>query len=320
MYFVTNRFFKEKAKSPQSLAKGKKRTVRFDLKNNLVSNQIYFCKKEGEKLYEIGSSAFFNEIKESGYSDVLLYVHGFNNFPKKHIFPRTERLQKMYDAHLQTKKVLVIPLIWPCNSKFGMLRDYVDDQMNADASAFAMVRAFEKFIAHSQKNKECSMRLNVLAHSMGNRVLRETLIKLKYEVFPKVFPQVFRNIFLVAADVVNETLHRGESGSVLSEACRNCVVYYASDDLALNGSKIINLKSKVVSRRLGHTGVEDMQRVSPNVYNIDCDDFNNLYDFPKGHSYFLDDDEEKAGKLFLHTVHAIESGRVHFYKENALTL
>ncbi len=254
-------------------------------------------------------------MKNSGYTDILLYIHGFNNYPKKDIFPRAKSLQKMYNKTLVKKKVLVVPIIWPCSDKVGILRDYVNDQVSADATSYAIVRAFENFITHSQQSLECSMRINILAHSMGNRVLRETLVKLKYDVFPKVFPKVFRNIFMIASDVVNETLHKDEPGSVIAESCRNCVIYYANDDLALNGSKIINLKNKIVSKRLGHTGVEDMGRVSKNVYNIDCDDFNNSYDRPKGHSYFLKDRDGDFGKVFLHTVEAIESGRV-VYGEN----
>jgi len=123
----------------------------------------------------------------------------------------------MYDSYLVDKKVLVIPIIWPCTNKGTTLTNYIDDQPSADASSFAMLRAFQKFIAHAQATLDCNIRINVLAHSMGNRVLRETLIKLKYDVFPKVFPKVFRNIFLVAVDVVNETLHKDESGSVITD-------------------------------------------------------------------------------------------------------
>jgi len=51
-------------------------------------------------------------------------------------------------------------------------------------------------------------------------------------------------------------------------------------------SKISYLKNKVASTRFGHTGPEEMKKVQANVYTIDCDNFNNKYDFPKGYSYF----------------------------------
>ncbi len=317
MYFITNRFFKEDIESPSD---GSVREVTFDMNNNVTASMFYYCKKEDDKLYEIQSKNFFTEIKNlDEYTDIVLYIHGFNNYPDKDIFPRAEKLKSMFDKTLKKKKVLVIPVIWPCNDKVGILRDYISDQNNADASAFAMARAFESFIKHTQ-DATCNKRINIIAHSMGNRVLRETLIKLKYDVLSHAMPQVFRNIFMIAADVVNETLHKDESGSVISESSRNCVVYYANDDLALNGSKVINVKNKIVSKRLGHTGVEDMQKVSNNVYNVDCDDFNNSYDKPKGHSYFLDTRKGELGKVFKHMAEAIDSGRVKFYRNNELIL
>ena len=65
------------------------------------------------------------------------------------------------------------------------------------------------------------------------------------------------------------------------------VVYYASDDLALRFSKVANLKNKIASRRLGHTGPENMDRTPANLYAVDCDDVNTAYDMPEGHSYFV---------------------------------
>jgi len=46
------------------------------------------------------------------------------------------------------------------------------------------------------------------------------------------------------------------------------------------------LKNKIAYRRLGHSGPEDMRQTPSNVYAVDCDDVNSVYDTPKGHSYF----------------------------------
>ena len=84
---------------------------------------------------------------------------------------------------------------------------------------------------------------------MGNRVLRGTLESWARDY--GAIQGVFRNIFMVAADVVNETLEKNNSGQYIPSACRNLTVYYASDDFALRSSKVANLKNKIVSRRLG---------------------------------------------------------------------
>ena len=48
-----------------------------------------------------------------------------------------------------------------------------------------------------------------------------------------------------------------------------------------------------------------------NVYSVDCDDVNNMYDSPKGHSYFRSGaDEGIAGAVFNHIFDCLLTGRV----------
>ncbi len=307
MLFVTNR-------EPQgSIRTRKGRKYKFDLNKNAPSNSIYCCERIAEDNYlEIGSEGFMTKLRESKAEQLLFYIHGFSNLPEPDIFPRVAQLQAYFDKK-QANLIQVVPIIWPCDNDFGIIKDYWDDQKSADNSAFSFARVLQKFMAWRDQTPEdapCFKRINILAHSMGNRVFRETLSMWnKYDLANGV-PLLFRNTILMAADIVNESLEDGEGGRLISQASRNVSVYYASDDLALRSSKISNLKNKVASRRLGHTGPEDMDKVQSNVYAIDCDNFNNKYDFPKGHSYFLNDEKDKVGKVFEHMFNTIKTGRV----------
>jgi len=208
-------------------------------------------------------------------------------------------------------------LIWPCDNDRGIIKDYWDDQKSADASAYSFARVLDKFLAWRNSEKynpqadPCLKRINVLAHSMGNRVLRETLAAWDEYDLANGVPLIFRNTFLVAADLVNESLEQGQRGELISHASRNVTVYFASDDLALRASKASNLKNKVASRRLGHTGPENMELTPANVYAVDCDDVNNAYDKPKGHSYFRSGRTPGVpGLVFDHIFASLVSGRV----------
>ncbi len=254
-----------------------------------------------------------DKLKKSKEDQLLFYIHGFSNLPEVDIFPRANTMQVLFDAKKQSF-IKVIPIIWPCDNDMGILKDYWDDQKAADASSFAFSRVLEKFMKWRESNstldKPCLKRINILAHSMGNRVLRQTLVQwAKYDQGGKV-PMIFKNIFLVAADIVNESLERDNPGSLISQSCRNVVVYYASDDLALRASKVANLKNRVASRRLGHTGPENLDAISRNVYSIDCDDVNSKYDKLKGHSYFLEDEKDNPGKVFMHLFNVLKGKRV----------
>lgn len=309
MLFITNRFPKEGIRTDIG------REFEFDLENNAASNSVFYCARDNKgNCTEIGSADFLKRLKISPYRQILIYVHGFAN-PPNDVFTRANNLQMLCDK-AKKNEVLVVPIIWPCDNDISIVRDYWDDQKSADQSAYSFARVLGKFIEwrnsseNNPENDPCLKRLNVLAHSMGNRVLRGALVAWNKYDLPNGVPLLFRNTFMVAADVVNETLHKDKDGRVICDASRNVVVYHASDDVALRASKAANLKNKIASRRLGHTGPEDMNQTPKNVFRVDCDDVNNDYDWPKGHSYFCFGKREgQPGLVFKHIFKCIESGR-----------
>lgn len=307
MLFITNRGFKEGYRSEVN------RKISFDADNNAPSNSVFFCSRKNTDDYiELGSSLFLQEISDSKADHILLFIHGFNQKPED-AFLNAQLLQESCDAK-NKNGVQVIPVVWPCDNDIGVVKDYWDDQKTADMSAFSFARALNKFFQWSSSAKSikpCFKRINVLAHSMGCRVLRETISVLCRYDLAFGMPQIFRNIFLMAADVRNETLEFNQPGISIAHAARNVLVYYAADDLALRSSKLINLKNRIVSCRLGHTGPENIDRVPKNIYAIDCDDINDVYDPPLGHSYFINQQNSKdPGVVFDHLFGLVQTGRV----------
>ncbi|MCV6595901.1 MAG: alpha/beta hydrolase [Mangrovicoccus sp.] len=306
MLFITNRMPKGSQFRPMSR---RARHFQFDLRINAAANALFFCEAgpDGQHL-EIGSQAMFARLRASDYRQVLLYLHGFNTSPATAL-RRAAQLQRLCDA-AGPGEALVVPMIWPTDDDPGVLRDYFDDQRSADASGFAFARAFGKFMSWRDQDAACLKRINLLAHSMGGRVLREAMARWNKDDLPNGVPMLFRNIFLVASDLVNETFEPGQPGLLMCHAARNLVVYHAAEDLALRASKLANLRNGIASRRLGHTGPERMEKVLPNVISVDCDAVAMQYDRDKGHSYFLDDRAGNPGQVFAHIFAALQSGRV----------
>lgn len=288
----------------------------FDLTNNAPGRAFFCCSRKKKNSYEeIGSQGLLSELKASKYRQLLLYIHGFSNLPED-VFAAVEETQALCNKK-KANEVLVVPVIWPCDGDQGLVNAYWSDQKSADASAFAFARMFEKFIEWRNSadanpaEDPCTKRINLLAHSMGNRVLRQTLENWRKYDQKGGLPLLFRNSFMIAADIVNESLEKGEAGELVSHTSRNVVVYYASDDLALRASKVANVPNYEASRRLGHTGPEDMELTPRNVYAVDCDDVNTVYDNPKGHSYFRSGKKKgEPGVVFDHIWQTIMTGRV----------
>jgi esterase/lipase superfamily enzyme len=323
MLFITNRVLVEGMTPMIENAPQLPRTVSFDLANNQAEQSVYLCDRKGTDDYtEIGNQAFFTQLKNSGVKEILLFVHGYSNLPEPAIFPRVEKLQRLFEQK-SPGHTLVIPVIWPCKKGVGVLQDYFNDEIAADQSGIAFSRLFQMFLTwrteHSTQEKPCTIRINILAHSMGARVLRASFTgNVKY-FLPQGMPLVFHNIFLAAADIVNEALEPGQEGQYISTAARNAVIYYAAGDLAMRASKVANV-GEIASRRLGHTGPEHMDKVNKNVYAIDCDDFNNLYDPPVGHGYFSDNGTDgQPGLVFNHMWECMRTGRVPMPSPNDRT-
>jgi len=319
MFFITNRQPKGNF-SEQTL--GKK--YEFDLDRNASCNSVYYCERKGKDDHlELGSLNLMKQLKISKAKNIIFYIHGFSNLPEDDIFPRVKVLQKLFD-NKEKNFALVIPIIWPCDNDKGIVKDYWDDQKSADFSAFSFARVLQKFMKwrddFTSDDSLCLKRISILSHSMGNRVFRETLHQWNRYDLANGVPLLFRHSFLVAADIVNEALEEGKKGRLISQSSRNVSVYYSSGDLALRSSKISNLKNKVASRRLGHTGPENMRKVQSNIYSIDCDEISNKYDFPKGHSYFLENKKEKAGKVFEHIFNTMKTGRVKAEKNRTFII
>lgn len=304
------------------------------VKTDSPANQVYFCSyvNDGKEamIKDIGSLNFMKIVRENNYKQVLLYIHGFNNQPED-AFRQGNILQQLCDIYKQ-KECLVIPVVWPNHDRTGIVRDYWDDQKSADMSGFAIGRAISLFTQWQQQNRrddiQCLKYMNILAHSMGNRVLKEAMYNWgHYDSFRKV-PMIFRNIFMVAADVVNNTLEPSQKGGYIPYAAKNVVVYYAGDDRALQGSKIANMENRVITKRLGHGGPTSGSMVQ-NVYAVDCDSVNSKYDI-LGHTYFINANliEQKgntfltkdfAGKVFEHFFNCIVTGQVSGEQKQKIT-
>lgn len=303
MLFVTNRRLNEGRRSSAG------RSISFDLTDSEPGASLYFCQRRGPGLYEeLLAAPFLGRLRRSPRQQILLMAHGFNCQPEKDVFPRAAELQNLCDM-LAPGLVEVVPLVWPCDDDFGVVLDYWDDQASAEISGHAFARLIGKFIDWRDRavpEEICLKHVNVLAHSMGNRMLRSALAKWAADY--GAAPAIFRNIFMVAADVANDCLEPGRDGAMIPQAARNLVVCHAADDFALRSSKVANLRNKIVTRRLGHTGPERMDRVPANVVAVDCDAFNSTYD-RLGHTYFLGDRQGRPGAVLRHIVETMRTGR-----------
>lgn len=297
MYFITNK---------RVLDTGGGKFV-FEASNEL-SQSLRYCKMlDDHHFEEIGSIAFMSEVMNSVESEIMFYIHGFSNQPYDHVFPRAKQIHaQLSDASLN--QIKVIPIIWPCDNDFGIIKDYWDDQESAESSGQYLSRAISKLVSWQDSNLDqpCMKRMHVLAHSMGARVLMKCLSHWAKKFGGGGVPYLFKNVFLMASDIPNHALQPDEEGIHIARSAQRVICYYANDDFSMPASKIANTRNAVFSRRIGHTGPEDQSKTPLNVYAVNCDTFNNTFDTPKGHTYFLDKNSVKS-PAFQHIVQVLKT-------------
>ncbi len=202
---------------------------------------------------------------------ILFFVHGYNN-DVSDVLKAAEQLEELYN-------LIVVPFTWPANGGGAIsgTASYLSDKADARASTGAFNRFVGKIqyfhtllceanlieirekveIKYRGKNnpmaaaalyselvdKACRVKINLLCHSMGNYLLKHSLVT-SDNVTSEL---VFDNINLVAADTNN----RNHAEWLDTIDVRNRIhVVINEDDSALNASRV--KPGKEQKTRLGH--------------------------------------------------------------------
>ncbi|MCM8612500.1 alpha/beta hydrolase [Accumulibacter sp.] len=335
MLFVTNRV------PDQGLISAVGRPVSFADGEADATNSLFYCESvpsdHGSSFVEKMSDNFLKQLKTSNRKNILLYLHGFNNTPDSAI-GKGHLLQRLLDSK-DPNAVEVVAVVWPCiEGKENKLKAYWSDEDAADMSGIVFARVLSRFIEWQQESAQrdtpCLKRVNLLAHSMGNRVAMNTLHYWATNFGNGGVPFIFQNAFLIAADIPSNSLEENQPGEYISKACRNVSVYYAGDDKRMEQSVFANRFRGVTTSRLGDNGPDRPERVAGNVYRIDCNVFNSDFDRDGGHGYFLTDQRDTDAKAALvggeikgrtspiidHILGSIGSGRVEAKPDRTFAL
>ncbi|MBL9059909.1 MAG: alpha/beta hydrolase [Mangrovicoccus sp.] len=254
---------------------------------------------------KLGSEAMFDDLrallKQEDY-DVIVYLHGFANTFEKSV-GRAAALQELYGSGSQ--KVIVVLFSWPSNGRIQPAWNYFSDREDAEASGIAMGRALMRLVEFLTELRrqdrdvmlaarrdgsvpdpddlvQCTRRLHILSHSMGNWALRHAVRKF-IELNGGRSTRVFDCAFLMAADEDNDTLHEPMKLKRLDELANRIFVYHANNDVALT----ISDRTKGMPDRLGSDGPENLDRVGERVFAIDCRKVSKTGDISHGrHQYF----------------------------------
>ncbi len=214
-----------------------------------------------------GSKAVMGYIQQEMLSkkrDTLIFIHGYNVSFKEALSAAAE-----LSSNLNTngKKITIVLFSWPSDGSCMPFFAYSSDRQDAAPSGAALARAFlklSKFLNDTLAANECNQNLHLLAHSMGNYVLRYGLQEiLKYTPKP---PRLLNQILMMAADEDDDTFEHHYKLEHLPKIATRVNIYFNREDLA----REISDKTKGNPDRLGTDGPRLTSKLPAKITQIDC--------------------------------------------------
>ena len=288
IYFATNR--KPNKSTPTNFGKGFSRTGLGDMRFGQVNvSNGKFDTKSLKVLPDKpaqGSEALFAELRKSmktEKTDSLIFIHGFNVTFKEAI----ESAAEMGDCYARLSdnnyKPNIFVFSWPSD---GLITSYANDRSDAEASGYALARGMMKFAAflkELQPGKACNQKIHLIAHSMGNYVLRYALQQANKISEGQSLTRIYNEIILTAADEDSDAFEFDYKFGRLSELAQRITVYFNNGDLALK----ISDHTKNNPDRLGHDGPNKPHEVPAQVVLVDA---SAVVGGVSEHSYHVDND------------------------------
>lgn len=177
---------------------------------------------------------------------VLVLVHGFDTVqPSSYYFDIKVNLE---DQSIDQ----VIGYLWPC----------YDDEWEyfyAKESTQHVKRRLRDFLTQLGQT---AANVDVLAHSMGNHLMLETL---NYPKTPTI-PNLVNNFYLFAPAVNDVSIYQDQTYFNATKNCDDLYVFYSKNDTTLKWYYLLAEWHEA----LGYEGDSDPVHLPPNIQMIDC--------------------------------------------------
>lgn len=157
--------------------------------------------------------SFFKKIHDWD-GPISIYIHGYDK-PFEEAVEDAAMLYNEYQEYDPQRKFLPVLFSWP---SVGFRTEYGTDEANLEWST----DSFDAFLDRLLKEKSESSTIDLVAHSMGARLIYWYLNKHRESHGP-----LFRNLFLCSADVDYHTAE--EKKKLLEDAVTNKVYIFVSD-------------------------------------------------------------------------------------------
>ncbi len=242
-------------------------------------------KIKGGKGSVLGSLNVFERVRDEmiGHArDTVVFIHGYNVSFKQALTSAAE-LKRNFSTARGGPGVNVVLFSWPSDGSMMPFIAYANDRQDAAASGPAFARGLLKladFLRGSRPVEACDQRVHLVAHSMGNYVLRHAVQEIVAHS-PGRPVRIFDQVFLMAADEDDDAFEYAHKLKPLPRLAKRVNVYFNNEDAGM----AISDKTKGNPDRLGDDGPRVPRGIPGKVTLVDCTP---VVEGLVEHSYYLD--------------------------------
>jgi esterase/lipase superfamily enzyme len=214
--------------------------------------------------------------------DTVIFVHGYN-VSFRQALTSAAQLKRNFSTIKGGPGVNVVLFSWPSDGSMMPYIAYGNDRQDAQASGPGFARGLLKvadFLRGSSAEEACDQRLHLVAHSMGNYVLRHTVQEYVKQSSGRP-ARIFDQVLLMAADEDDDTFEYDHKMKPLPRLAKRVNVYFNNEDRAM----AVSDKTKGNPDRLGDDGPRVPRSIPGKVALIDT---TQVVAGLVEHSYFLD--------------------------------
>jgi len=245
----------------------------------------YERKIKGASGSVLGSQNVFNRVRDKMLHyqrDTVVFVHGYNvSFAEA--LASAARLKQNFSKVNNGPGINVVLFSWPSDGSMMPYIAYGNDRQDAAASGPAFARGLLKladFLRGSTPEEACEHKLHLVAHSMGNYVLRHTVQEYVKQSGGRPV-RLFDQVFMMAADEDDDAFELDYKLKPLPRLAKRVNVYFNNCDRAM----AVSDKTKGNPDRLGDDGPRVPRGIPGKVSLIDVTP---VVTGALQHSYFLD--------------------------------
>jgi len=214
----------------------------------IVTNEkerIFYRKTNASSLDEIRNTLQESIDNKDNY-DLNIYIHGmWAN--QKSVWKHTVK-NLMYDLqNVSNKDQILFSIIWDT----GVIYE------NSVSNAYTKGKYLSNFFYNLVENQTTSTKINVIAHSMGNRLFQG----MTEHRLPSSGKFIWKYICM-GADLEENIFEKNQPFEFLPNLCENIIIYVHNNDRTLKVSSILNK-----DKRLGLVGIKD-SLLNKDIFNI----------------------------------------------------